>query len=283
MRYPIELRKKALAASAKGYSKKAVNEMFGLGINTLKSWEKLEKETGSLQNKPISRTPAKIKHDELLKYCEDNPFATHVEAAMHFEYSEAAIRKVKRKLNITRKKKTPRYIERDELQRQEFVKTLENLPKNTEIFYADESGFEQSYSRTYGYSLKGKRVHGDVYGKRFARESVVGAIDADNNFFAGFAFKGYMNSDLFEGWLECIFVPAIKKKKAKNVVLILDNASHHPKERIQAIAEKYSFSVIFLPKYSPDFNPIEDCPLREYSPPTQPLSIKAEYFAFPPL
>jgi len=135
---------------------------------------------------------------------------------------------------------------------------FQTRPKETEIFYADESGFEQSYSRNYGYSPKGKRVHGDVFGKRFARESVVGAIDADNNFFAGFAFKGYMNSDLFEGWLEGVFVPAIKKRKVKNAVLILDNASHHPKERVQAIADEYGFSVIFLPKYSPDLNPIEN-------------------------
>jgi transposase len=125
------------------------------------------------------------------------------------------------------------------------------------VFYADESGFEQSYNRTYGYSFKGKRVYGEVYGKRFARESVVGAIDTNNNFFAGFAFKGYMNSGLFEGWLECVFVPAIKRRKAKNPILIIDNASHHPKERIADIADENGFRVIFLPKYSPDLNPIE--------------------------
>ena len=100
-------------------------------------------------------------------------------------------------------------------------------------------------------------MHGDIFGKRFARESVVGAIDSNNSFFVGFAFKGYMNSDLFVGWLEFVFVPAIKERKTKNVVLILDNASHHPKERIQAIVDECGFSVIFLPKYSPDLNPIE--------------------------
>ena len=132
-------------------------------------------------------------------------------------------------------------------------------------------------------------MHGDVYGKRFARESVVGAIDSNNNFLAGFAFKRYMNSDLFEGWLECVFVPAIKKRKSKNALLILDNANHprrktknvllggcptyprrktknvllggcptyHLKDRIYDIADEYGFTVIFLPKYSPDCNKIE--------------------------
>ena len=124
-----------------------------------------------------------------------------------------------------------------------------------EIFYADESGFEEDYSRTHGYSLRGERVHGAVYGTRFGRTSVVGAINQDNEFTAGYAFKGYMNGDLFTGWLEHVFVPALKNP-AKSV-LIIDNASHHPKEAICDIAKDYGFTVIFLPKYSPDLNPIE--------------------------
>jgi len=64
-----------------------------------------------------------------------------------------------------------------------------------------------------------------------------------------------MNSDLFTGWLEHIFAPALKDPRKS--VLIIDNASHHPKERIFDIAEKHGFFVIFLPKYSPDLNKIE--------------------------
>ena len=72
---------------------------------------------------------------------------------------------------------------------------------------------------------------------------------------AGFAFKGYMNSDLFERWLEQIFIPCVKNPKKS--VIILDNASHHSKDKIQDIADENDISVIFLPKYSPDLNPIE--------------------------
>ena len=105
MRYSIDVRQKALAAFRKGRSKKEVNEMFGLGINTLKSWEKLENETGSLNYRPLDRKPSKIDRGKLRKYCEDNPFATRTEAAKHFECTEAAIRKAKKQLNITRKKR----------------------------------------------------------------------------------------------------------------------------------------------------------------------------------
>jgi len=129
------------------------------------------------------------------------------------------------------------------------------LPEDIEIFYADESGFEEHYSRTYGYSPRGKRVYGEVSGTHYARTSIVGAINQNNDFLAGFAFKGYMNGDLFLGWLEQVFVPELKNPGKS--VLILDNASHHPKDAIQDIADEYGFSVIFLPKYSPDFNKIE--------------------------
>ena len=51
----------------------------------------------------------------------------------------------------------------------EFIEKITSLPKDTEIFYADESGFEGYYSRTYGYSRRGIRVCGDVSGKRYAK------------------------------------------------------------------------------------------------------------------
>jgi transposase len=124
-----------------------------------------------------------------------------------------------------------------------------------EIFYADEAGFEEHYSRTHGYSKSGKRVYGEVVGTRHSRLSVVGAIDQNNDFLAGFSFKGYMNSDLFTGWLEHIFAPVLKNPKKS--VLIIDNARHHPKDTIYDIAEEYGFFVIFLPRYSPDLNKIE--------------------------
>jgi transposase len=136
-----------------------------------------------------------------------------------------------------------------------FIETIAGSPDDAEIFYADESGFEEYYSRTYGYALRGERVYGEVPGTHFARTSVVGAINTDNEFMAGFAFKGYMNSDLFEGWLEQIFAPTLKNPYKS--VLIVDNASHHPKDRIESVTCEYGFTVIFLPKYSPDLNPIE--------------------------
>lgn len=107
MAYPVKIREKALEALHKGHTKKEVNEMFGLSNNVLKEWENLEEETGSLKNRALDRKPRKIDLDELRKYCEENPFATHIEAGVHFGCSERVIRYAKNKLDITRKKRHP--------------------------------------------------------------------------------------------------------------------------------------------------------------------------------
>ena len=66
-----------------------------------------------------------------------------------------------------------------------------------------------------------------------------------------------MNSNLFLGWFEQIFIPEIKNP-GKSVVF-MDNASHHSKDAILDLANEYGFCVMFIPPYSPDLNkPIEN-------------------------
>ena len=122
------------------------------------------------------------------------------------------------------------------------------------MYYVDESGFDEHYSREYGYAPRGERVIGKVSGRHFARTSVV-AAKRDSKIVAPFAFSGSMDGGLFEGWLEHVFVPALKNPRKS--VLILDNAPFHRKSHIYDIADDYGFKVIFLPPYSPDLNPIE--------------------------
>jgi len=105
MAYPTIFRERAIEALRGNRTKTEVTEIFNLGIHTLKNWEKLEEETGNLQKRELNRNPRKIDREELKKYVEENPFATHIEAAAHFECSESGIRHAKKALGITRKKR----------------------------------------------------------------------------------------------------------------------------------------------------------------------------------
>jgi transposase len=104
MAYPAKLRERALQAVRNGHTKAEVSAMFGLGINTLKAWENLEAETGSLENRALNRTAYKIDREQLLQWYRKNPYSTNKEAAIAFDCSVSGIRSAKGFLGITRKK-----------------------------------------------------------------------------------------------------------------------------------------------------------------------------------
>ena len=56
-----------------------------------------------------------------------------------------------------------------------------------------------------------------------------------------------MTGEFFEGWFEGILLPGLPK----------DNASFHRKKQLYEIAGKNNITLIFLPPYSPELNPIE--------------------------
>ena len=101
--YPIKLRQRALKALRNGYTRAIVNEMFDLGVHTLRKWEKLEEETGSLKDKPSKRTAYKIDREKLLAYYKKNPYSTNSETAQAFECSVSGIKHAKKAAKITRK------------------------------------------------------------------------------------------------------------------------------------------------------------------------------------
>ena len=104
MAYPEKLRERALEAVRKGHSKAEVREMLGLGVNTLRNWENLEAETGSLKNRELNRTAYKIDRDKLLQWYCENPYSTNKETAIAFNCSVSGLRSAKKVLGITRKK-----------------------------------------------------------------------------------------------------------------------------------------------------------------------------------
>ena len=66
-------------------------------------------------------------------------------------------------------------------------------------------------------------------------------------------FTGSCHALFVEAWLEkCLF-----KELTNPSVIVLDNAPFHRKNKLPELAEKYGHKILFLPKYSPDFNPIE--------------------------
>jgi transposase len=62
-----------------------------------------------------------------------------------------------------------------------------------------------------------------------------------------------MTGERFENWMENTMLKCIGSGKT----VIMDNARFRRKKQLQEICGKAGAGLLFLPPYSPDFNPIE--------------------------
>jgi transposase len=128
---------------------------------------------------------------------------------------------------------------------------LKDIPVEKRI-YIDESGVDSRLEVEYGYSPKGGRCYGERNGSRKERVSVIGAL-RETALFSAMTFKGTCDRQLFEGWADLCFF----KELREGDVVILDNATVHKSAYFVEQVEARGASVLWLPPYSPDKNPIE--------------------------
>ena len=120
------------------------------------------------------------------------------------------------------------------------------------MVYADESGFRDESYRRYGYARKGEAVFGPISSQRTRTMTLIAARFEDT-FTGARVFQGGCKSGDFNDWLAEELCPRLTSKH----VLILDNARLHKTPRTRELIESSGASLMFLPPYSPDYNPIE--------------------------
>lgn len=143
------------------------------------------------------------------------------------------------------------YRERNDNCRMGYLKNIADVPKEKRV-YIDETGFNTPLIREYAYGPIGERVMGERTGKRFARTSLIGGW-REGKAIAPMEFTGYCDTGLVLSWAEEILVPELQPGD----VIILDNASFHKSLELESIIEEAGCTLLFLPPYSPDLNPIE--------------------------
>lgn len=87
---------------------------------------------------------------------------------------------------------------------------------------------------------------------RFERQSVLSTIRLSGEM-CPLVFDGTLNKYLFVEYLKTCLKPTL----SENDVVLLDNSSVHRSKLVLATLEELKIKYLFLPKYSPDFNPIE--------------------------
>jgi len=120
------------------------------------------------------------------------------------------------------------------------------------IVYLDESGIDNRIHGEYGRSPRGQKLFVEVPGSRKQRVSII-AASCQNQVLAPFIFEGSCNTAVFNAWVEKELAPELKEGQ----VVVMDNASFHKSACTVELIERAGCRVLFLPPYSPDYNPIE--------------------------
>ena len=104
----------------------------------------------------------------------------------------------------------------------------------------------------HGRSKRGVKIFVEKPGRRKKRLNTVAGYS--NGEVLGETTYGWAtDADWFCMWFEHVMIPLLSACS----VIVMDNASFHSKACLPVIAEAYGHMIIWLPKYSPDKNPIE--------------------------
>ncbi len=120
--------------------------------------------------------------------------------------------------------------------------------------FVDESGVNLALTRLFGRAPKGERVTDAVPRNYGENVTLLGALSLAG-VEALMTVNGATDGEVFLVFVREVLSPALR---AGNVV-IWDNLGAHRSQVVREAVEARGASVIFLPPYSPDMNPIERC------------------------
>ena len=124
--------------------------------------------------------------------------------------------------------------------------------------WIDETGSnKKDHIRKYGYALRGVTP---VYHRLLCRGERYNAIAAISctDVLALEVRKGSINGTLFYDFLRGELFPKMQTFPGPNSVAIMDNCSIHHVQEVHDLAKQLGIVLLYLPPYSPDYNPIEE-------------------------
>jgi hypothetical protein len=123
------------------------------------------------------------------------------------------------------------------------------------LVFVDEMGLHTSLAPLYGYSPKGERVRLEVPRNRGKNTTVLASMTLLGAMGETMAIEGSTDREVFETYVERVLAPTLECGR----VVIMDNLPAHKPARVRELIEERGCELVYLPSYSPDFNPIEIC------------------------
>ena len=121
------------------------------------------------------------------------------------------------------------------------------------LVFIDETWAKTNMTRTHGYAPQGERLVDAAPHGHWQTTTFVGALRIDG-FIAPMVIDGAINGEWFQAYVEQVLVPELRPGD----VVVMDNLGSHLVAGVRCAIEGAGCRLLFLPPYSPDFNPIEN-------------------------
>ncbi len=120
--------------------------------------------------------------------------------------------------------------------------------------FVDECGVAPDLTRRYARAPGGRRAPGAVPYGRWTRLTVIGGLSLDG-LVAPMSIPSACDTAVMVAFCRHVLVPALRPGQ----VVVMDNLSSHKVSGIREAIEAAGADLLYLPPYSPDYFPIENC------------------------
>jgi transposase len=120
------------------------------------------------------------------------------------------------------------------------------------LVFLDETGAKTNMIRTYARARKCERAIDFAPNGHWHVTTLIAGITCEGAI-APMVLNGAMDTLAFEAYLAQVLIPALPK----DAILVMDNLPAHKPATVIRLLEEAGVQPLYLPPYSPDFNPIE--------------------------
>ena len=118
--------------------------------------------------------------------------------------------------------------------------------------FIDETWASTNMARRYGRAPRGERLRAAIPHGHWKTTTFVAGLRLDG-VVAPLVLDGPINAATFEAYVEQFLAPTLQPGD----IVVMDNLSSHKAPKVRVLIEAVGAKLLYLPPYSPDFNPIE--------------------------
>lgn len=122
----------------------------------------------------------------------------------------------------------------------------------TKLVFIDETWCKTNMTRLRGRAPRGERLVEKVPHGHWKTTTLIAALD-HRGMRCATTVDGAVNGEMFTAFVQQVLVPTLKPGE----IVIMDNLSAHKVAGVREAIESAGATLVYLPPYSPDLNPIE--------------------------